>query len=87
MEDAEGIYSLLKSERLRHNIKLTLHKALIRSVMSYACLAWDSAADTYLLKLQRLQNKVLRTIVTFPKCTPVRSLHTAFKLLYTYTIL
>jgi hypothetical protein len=31
------IYSLLKSERLSANIKLTLHKALIRSVMTYVC--------------------------------------------------
>jgi hypothetical protein len=29
-------YSLFKSERLSANIKLTLHKALIRSVMTYA---------------------------------------------------
>jgi hypothetical protein len=31
------IYSLFKSERLNANIKLTLHKALIRSVMTYVC--------------------------------------------------
>jgi hypothetical protein len=31
------IYSPLKSERLSANIKLTLHKALIKSVMTYAC--------------------------------------------------
>jgi hypothetical protein len=31
-----GIYSLFKSERL-NTIKLTLHKALIRSVMTYVC--------------------------------------------------
>jgi hypothetical protein len=30
------LYSLFKSERLNANIKLTLHKALIRSVMTYA---------------------------------------------------
>jgi hypothetical protein len=30
------LYSLFKSERLSVNIKLTLHKALIRSVISYA---------------------------------------------------
>jgi hypothetical protein len=30
------VYSLFKSERLNANIKLTLHKALIRSVMTYA---------------------------------------------------
>jgi hypothetical protein len=35
------IYSLLKSERLSANSELTLHKALIRSVMTYACPAWE----------------------------------------------
>jgi hypothetical protein len=56
------IYSLFKSERLSSNSKLTLHKALIRSVMTYAPPAWELAADTYLLKLQCLQNKILHTI-------------------------
>jgi hypothetical protein len=72
------IYSIFRSERLSANIKLTLHKALIRSVMTYACPAWELAADTYVLKLQLLQNKVLRTTGNFPRCTPVRDLHTAF---------
>jgi hypothetical protein len=77
-------YSRLKSERLSANIKLTIHKALIRSVMTYNCPAWELAADIYLLKLQRLQNKVLRTIGNFLRCTPVRNLHTAFNLPYVY---
>jgi hypothetical protein len=55
------IYSLFKSVRLSANIKLTLHKALIRSVMTYACPAWEFAAECHLLKLQRLQNRVLGT--------------------------
>jgi hypothetical protein len=46
--------------------------------MTYACLAWELAADIYLLKLQRLQNKVLGTIRNFPSCTPVSDLHTDF---------
>jgi hypothetical protein len=78
------IYSLLKSERLSSKIKLTLHKALIRTVITYACPAWELAADTYLLKLQRLQNNVLRTIGKFPRCTPVRDMHTTFNLPYVY---
>jgi hypothetical protein len=45
------LYSLFESEQLNANIKLTLHKALIRSVMTYTCSAWESAAETYLLKL------------------------------------
>jgi hypothetical protein len=80
------IYSLYISERLSANIKLTLQKALISSVMTYACPAWELAADTYRLKLQRMQNKVLPTINNFPRCTPVRDLHTAI-CLPTYTII
>jgi hypothetical protein len=52
------ICSLYESERLSANIELILHKALIRLVMIYACPTWGLAADTYLLKLQRVQNKV-----------------------------
>jgi hypothetical protein len=48
------IYSLFKSERLSANIKLTFLKALIRSVMTYACPAWEIAVDTDLIKLQRM---------------------------------
>jgi hypothetical protein len=73
------ICSLFKSERLSANIKLTIHKAQMRSVMTFFP-AWELAADTYHLQLQRLRNKVLRTIGNFPKCTTVRDLHTAFDL-------
>jgi hypothetical protein len=36
------------------------------------------------MKLQRLQNKVLRTIGNFPRRTPVRELHKAFSIPYIY---
>jgi hypothetical protein len=49
-----------------------------------ACPAWELAADSYLLQLQRLQQKFLRTIGNFPRCTLVRDLHTAFNLAYVY---
>jgi hypothetical protein len=65
------IYSLFKSERLSANIKLTLRKGLIRSVMTNACPAWEFVAECHLVKLQRLQNKVLRTIGNFLKRTSV----------------
>jgi hypothetical protein len=62
-----ALASFLNVERLNANIKLTLHKALIRSVMTYACPTWKFAAETYLLKLQCLQNKVLPTTGSFPR--------------------
>jgi hypothetical protein len=48
------IYYLLKSERLNTIIKLTLQKTLIRGIMTYACHAWEFAADNHLLKMKRL---------------------------------
>jgi hypothetical protein len=36
--------------------------------------------------LQRLQIKVLRTIGNYPRRTPVRDLHVAFKLPYVYDV-
>jgi hypothetical protein len=73
------IFSLLKSERLSANIKLLLHKALIRSVMTYANPALQSAADSHLIKLPPLQNKIFRTIGNYPRRTPVRDLHLVSK--------
>jgi hypothetical protein len=71
---------LFKSGRLSASIKLTLHKALIRSVMTYAFPACELGTDTYLLKLQHLQNNGFHTIKKFPRFTPVRDLHTAYNL-------
>jgi hypothetical protein len=48
--------------------------------MTYACPASEFAADTNLIKLQRLQNKVLRAIGNFPRRTMVREMHMAFHL-------
>jgi hypothetical protein len=52
--------------------------------MIYACPAWEFAADTHLIKLQRLQYKVLRTLANFPTRTSVSDLHIAFKIPHVY---
>jgi hypothetical protein len=44
----------------------------------------EFAADTHLMKLYRLQNKVLRTTGNFPGRTSVRDLHMAFNFPYVY---
>jgi hypothetical protein len=59
------IYSIFKTERLSTNIKLTLHKALIRIIITYACPAWEFAADNHLLKLQRLQTNLSAPLEIF----------------------
>jgi hypothetical protein len=52
--------------------------------MTYACPAWEFAAECHLLKLQRLQNKVLRAIGNFSKRTSVRDMHKAFHIPHVY---
>jgi acyl-CoA synthetase (AMP-forming)/AMP-acid ligase II len=59
-------HSIFKRKLLSANIKLKLHKNLIRSVMIYACPAWEFPSENHLLKLQCLQNKALRTTWRFP---------------------
>jgi hypothetical protein len=78
------IYALLKSEKLGITTKMTLYKALIRSKMTYACPSWESAADTHLLKLQRLQNEVLHVIGGIPRRTPTRYMHAEFQIPHVY---
>jgi hypothetical protein len=51
------VCSLFKSERLNANIKLTLHKALIRSVVTYSCPAWKFAVDAHPDLMPRLKKE------------------------------
>jgi hypothetical protein len=55
-------YSIIKSTHLSVNIKLIMYRTLIRSIMTYACPTWEFVADTHFMKLQLLQNRVLRAI-------------------------
>jgi hypothetical protein len=80
------IYSLLKSEKLSIKNKMTFCKALIRSKMTYACPAWESAAVTHLMKLQRLQNKVLRVIGGLPRRTPTPYMQAELQIPYYMTL-
>jgi hypothetical protein len=52
--------------------------------MTYAGPAWESAADIHLLKLQMLQNKVLRVIGDLPRLTRTRNMHAGLQIPYVY---
>jgi hypothetical protein len=83
-------YALFKSERLSTSIRLTLHKALIRSVMTYVCSVRDFVADTHLIKLQHLENEVSVPLATlqgapqFGKCKWVSTWHTCMTVWQNY---
>jgi hypothetical protein len=52
--------------------------------MTYACPAWELAADSHLMKLQRLQNRLLRKTGELLRRTPIRALHLAFRISYVH---
>jgi len=79
-----SIYPILKSECLSIGAKLIIYKVLIRSMLTPACLAWGFAVESYLLKLQWLQNRALCTTGNFPRHTPIHDLHRSFKVPYLY---
>jgi hypothetical protein len=65
-------------------IKLSLYKALIRSVMTYACPTWEYEADAHLLKLKGLQKRKLGSLENLDRCTIVHELDAAPKIFYLY---
>jgi hypothetical protein len=52
--------------------------------MTQACSIWESAGDTLLIKLQRLENKVHHSIGNFPRRTPVREMQIGSHLPYVH---
>jgi hypothetical protein len=76
------IFSLLKSEHLSTKSKQTLYKALMMSKITYACPTWEFAADSYLLKLQRLQNRLPRTTGNLRRRPPTHPLHRTLQIPY-----
>jgi hypothetical protein len=50
--------------------------------MTYACKAWDFAADICLIKLLRQEIKVTRNAGTFLRDTPIRIMRSAFQIQY-----
>ena len=70
------LYPML-NYRSHLNLKtaLTLYKALLRPIITYACPVWGNASKTHIKKLQVFQNKVLYMITKLPKFTPTWVLH------------
>jgi hypothetical protein len=52
--------------------------------MTYVCPSWEFAADSHLLKLQRLQSRVPRATGNLPRRTPTCDLHREFQIPYVY---
>jgi hypothetical protein len=71
-EETSRVKVTTKSDQLSANISIKLSLGP----------AWESAANTHPIKLQRLQNMVLPTSGKFPRNTPIPDMHTTFQIPY-----
>ena len=55
-------------------ILLTMYKALIRSILDYGCISYDSASKAQLAKLEKVKNQTLRICVGAIKSTAIQGL-------------
>lgn len=70
------LYPLLsRRSGLSLNSKVLLYKQIIRPVMTYAAPLFISGSQNLILKLQRLQNKILRHIANVNRYVSIRRLH------------
>lgn len=71
-----SLYSLLnRNSHLSVGNKKLLYTAIIRPIITYACPIWCSASKTSINKLQRIQNKCIRLILTRDRYTKIKELH------------
>ena len=75
------LYPLLcRNSKLSITNKLTLYKSVARSVMMYACPIWSNICNSNFNLIQVVQNKFLRTIGDFHRCTFIPQIHNTLKI-------
>lgn len=71
-----ALYCLLKkNSTLSRDAKITVYRAYIRPIMTYACPVFANCAKCHMQRLQVLQNKCLRMVLNAPFRTRISSLH------------
>ena len=60
-----------RTEKVIKKSLYNMYQSLIKSKLNYGSMVYNAASDGVLEKLQKLQNKALRVILSCPKYTPV----------------
>ena len=70
------LYPLInRKSKLSFKNKLAVYKQIIYPVIEYAVPVWECCAKTHKLKLQRIQNKILRMVLNVPSWTRTLDVH------------
>jgi len=70
-----ALYPLFRSREITIEAKINIYKMMIRSILTYAAPAWQHAAMTHHLQLQRVQNRAARMITGHSRDTRIAQLH------------
>ncbi len=69
------LQSLLSSDNISEKTKIIIYKACIRSILTYAAPVWLPINNEKWIKLQIIQNKVIRHALKLPRNTPIKTLN------------
>jgi hypothetical protein len=72
-----SLYPIFKPRTLNRKIRTHLYKSLIRPILLYGAPAWGYAAKSSVVKLQVIQNKILRNIDDGDRYTSNKAIHIA----------
>jgi hypothetical protein len=71
-----GLYPLIRrSSKLCLKNKMAVYKQIIYPALEYAVPVWKDCAQTHKLRLQRVQNKILKMILNLPPWTRTSEVH------------
>ena len=74
-----SVYFVSKIERVKTNVKLTLHETLIQSLIYFFR---GNVRQTLAVEISALEHTSFRTIGSFPSRTPIGEFRISFKQLY-----
>jgi hypothetical protein len=74
MQRFVAVCSFFKSLTFNRKLKIRLYKLLIWPILLYGALTWDSAAQA-MMKLQVIQNKIIRSIYDGIRYVSSTSIH------------
>ena len=70
------LYPLInRKSKLSVENKILIFKVVLRPIYTYACPIFTDIAKTHLMKLQRIQNKILKMILNLPWYTSTQDIH------------
>lgn len=71
---------IFQNSSIPHQVKILINNACIRSISLYACESWCTASKTRLLRLEALDNRIIRNSIKPPPGTSNEDIRATYKI-------